>query len=170
MPRHSWQSPRKLRSSANDDTYIYFNYAKNLVAGRPFAYDPRNIASEGFTSAIYLLLLVPLEAAGINMMFAAVILNLAAIALIIYLGYQVLRADRVLEGGYPVHCRVTVRRVHRSRHPYSHHCGAWPGDHARAGQCALGYPSSRSRASGGRRGYAASRRDHVPLSPPFCRS
>ena len=86
--------------SANDDTYIYFNYAKNLVAGRPFAYDPRNIASEGFTSAIYLLLLVPFEAAGINMMFAAVILNLAAIALILYLGYQVLRADRVLEGGF----------------------------------------------------------------------
>ena len=85
---------------ANDDTYIYFNYAKNFVAGRPFAYDPRNIASEGFTSAIYLLLLVPFEASGINMMFAAVILNLAAIALILYLGYQVLRADRVLEGGF----------------------------------------------------------------------
>ena len=85
---------------ANDDTYIYFNYAKNFVAGRPFAYDPRNIASEGFTSAIYLLLLVPFEAAGINMMFAAVILNLAAIALIFYLGFRVLRADRVLEGGF----------------------------------------------------------------------
>ena len=84
----------------NDDTYIYFNYAKNFVAGRPFAYDPRNIPSEGFTSAIYLLLLVPFEAAGINMMFAAVILNLAAIALILYLGYRILRADRVLEGGF----------------------------------------------------------------------
>ena len=85
---------------ANDDTYIYFNYAKNFVAGRPFAYDPRNIASEGFTSATYLLLLVPFEAAGINMMFAAVILNLAAIALIFNLGFRVLRADRVLEGGF----------------------------------------------------------------------
>ena len=84
----------------NDDTYIYFNYAKNFVTGRPFAYDPRNIASEGFTSAIYLLLLVPFEAAGINMMFAAVTLNLAAIALILYLGYRVLREDRVLEGGF----------------------------------------------------------------------
>ena len=85
---------------ANDDVYIYFNYAKNFVAGRPFAFDPRNIASEGFTSAIYLLLLVPFEAAGINMMFAAVVLNLAAIALILYLSYRVLRADRVLEGGF----------------------------------------------------------------------
>ena len=85
---------------ANDDTYIYFNYAKNFVAGRPFAYDPRNIASEGFASVIYLLLLVPFEAAGINMMFAAVVLNLAAIALILYLSYRVLRADRVLEGGF----------------------------------------------------------------------
>ena len=85
---------------ANDDTYIYFNYAKNFVAGRPFAYDPRNIASEGFTSAIYLLLLVPFEAAGINMMFAAVVLNLTAIALILYLSYRVLRVDRVLEGGF----------------------------------------------------------------------
>ena len=84
----------------NDDAYIYFNYAKNLVAGRPFAYDPRNIASEGFTSAIYLLLLVPFEAAGINMMFATVVLNLAAIALILYLSYRVLRVDRVLEGGF----------------------------------------------------------------------
>ena len=85
---------------ANDDTDIYFNYAKNFVAGRPFAYDPRNIASEGFTSVIYLLLLVPFEAAGINMMFAAVILNLAAIAVILYLSYRVLRADRVLDGGF----------------------------------------------------------------------
>ena len=85
---------------ANDDTYIYFNYAKNFVAGRPFAYDPRNIASEGFTSVIYLLLLVPFEAADINMMFAAVVLNLAAIALILYLSYRVLRVDRVLEGGF----------------------------------------------------------------------
>ena len=84
----------------NDDTYIYFNYAKNFVAGRLFAYDPRNIASEGFTSAIYLLLLVPFEAAGINMMFAAVVLNLTAIALILYLSYRVLRVDRVLEGGF----------------------------------------------------------------------
>ena len=84
----------------NDDAYIYFNYAKNFVAGRPFAYDPRNIASEGFTSAIYLLLLVPFEAAGINMMFAAVVLNLTAIALILYLSYRVLRVDRVLEGGF----------------------------------------------------------------------
>ena len=85
---------------ANDDIYIYFNYAKNFVAGRPFAYDPRNIPSEGFTSVIYLLLLVPFEAAGINMMFAAVILNLAAVAVILYLSYRVLRADRVLDGGF----------------------------------------------------------------------
>ena len=84
----------------NDDVYIYFNYAKNFVAGRAFAYDPRNIASEGFTSAIYLLLLVPFEAAGINMLFAAVILNLAAIALILYLSFRILRADRVLDGGF----------------------------------------------------------------------
>ena len=85
---------------ANDDIYIYFNYAKNFVAGRPFAYDPRNIPSEGFTSVIYLLLLVPFEAAGSNMMFAAVILNLAAVAVILYLSYRVLRADRVLDGGF----------------------------------------------------------------------
>ena len=85
---------------ANDDIYIYFNYAKNFVAGRPFAYDHRNIPSEGFTSVIYLLLLVPFEAAGSNMMFAAVILNLAAVAVILYLSYRVLRADRVLDGGF----------------------------------------------------------------------
>ncbi len=85
---------------ANDDIYIYFNYAKNFVAGRPFAYDLRNIPSEGFASVIYLLLLVPFEAAGSNMMFAAVVLNLAAIALILYLSYRVLRADRVLDGGF----------------------------------------------------------------------
>ena len=59
-----------------------------------------NIPSEGFASVIYLLLLVPFEAADSNMMFAAVILNLAAIALTLYLSYQVLRADRVLDGGF----------------------------------------------------------------------
>jgi hypothetical protein len=85
---------------ANDDTYIYFNYARNFVEGRPFAYDPRNIPSEGFSSALYLLLLVPFEAAGSNMMFAAVLLNLIGLALILYLGFCLVREDRVLETSY----------------------------------------------------------------------
>ena len=110
---------------ANDDVYIYFNYAKNFVAGRPFAYDPRNIASEGFTSAIYLLLLVPFEAVGINMMFAAVILNLAAIAPHSLPELSGAASRQGPRRGLPAHRRVTLRPVHGSRHQHSHHCGAW---------------------------------------------
>lgn len=90
----------RLVPYANDDTYIYFNYARNFVEGRPFAYDPRNIPSEGFTSALYLLLLIPFEAVGANMMFAAVLLNLIATALTLYLGYRLIRANGLLDGPF----------------------------------------------------------------------
>ncbi len=63
----------------NDDAFVYFNYAKNFALGRPFAYDPRNLPSEGFTSWVFLLLLVPCEFAGLNPMLAATLLNVAAL-------------------------------------------------------------------------------------------
>ena len=134
---------------------------RTLVAGRPFAYDPRNIPSEGFTSVIYLLLLVPFEAAGINMMFAAVILNLAAVAVILYLIYRVLRVDRVLEGGFLL-IAVSLFALFMARDTNI------PTIVGRGLETMLGpasvlwaISSSRSRASGRRRGHAASRRDHV---------
>lgn len=63
----------------NDDTYVYFNYARTFLEGLPFCYDGRGIPSEGFTSILYLLLLLPFEAMGLDMMFAAVLLNLGAL-------------------------------------------------------------------------------------------
>ena len=39
-----------IRLETNDDVFVYFNYARNFCDGRPFAYDPRNLPSEGFTS------------------------------------------------------------------------------------------------------------------------
>ena len=75
----------------NDDTYIYFNYARTFLEGHPFCYDSRGIPSEGFTSLLFLLLLLPFEALDINMMFAAALLNCFAIGLTIWLGSQIYR-------------------------------------------------------------------------------
>lgn len=69
-----------------DDTCVYFNYAKNLVTGNLFAYDARNIPSEGFTSLIFLVLLVPFEYFGINLLFAAIVINIIALLVIIWVG------------------------------------------------------------------------------------
>lgn len=69
-----------------DDTCVYFNYAKNLVAGNLFAYDARNIPSEGFTSLIFLILLVPFEYFKINLLFAAIVINIVALLVIIWAG------------------------------------------------------------------------------------
>lgn len=70
----------------NDDTCVYFNYARNFVEGNIFAYDSRNIPSEGFSSLIFLLLLVPFEYFKINLLFAAILINILSIFLIIWFG------------------------------------------------------------------------------------
>jgi hypothetical protein len=69
----------RLELRANDDVFVFFNYAKNFVLGRYFAYDPRNIPSEGFTSWVYLFLLIPFEYFKVNLMYAVVLINIAAI-------------------------------------------------------------------------------------------
>ena len=63
---------------ALDDTFIYFNYAKHLAAGDGFVFDPRGIPSEGVTSLLYLLMLVPWEMARANPMTGAVLYNALA--------------------------------------------------------------------------------------------
>lgn len=63
----------------NDDAYVYFNYAKHLARGELFSFDARGIPSEGFTSVVYLLLLVPAELLGISMPFAASLINIGAL-------------------------------------------------------------------------------------------
>jgi hypothetical protein len=80
----------------NDDTCVYFNYARNIVIGNWFAYDPRGIPSEGFTSLFFLLLLVPFEVFNINLMFAAVLLNICALILIVVAASWLLYRDRLL--------------------------------------------------------------------------
>ncbi len=75
-----------------DDTCVYFNYAKNLVAGNLFAYDARNIPSEGFTSLIFLILLVPFEYFGVNLLFAAIVINIVTLLVIIWLGLGLYQA------------------------------------------------------------------------------
>jgi hypothetical protein len=62
-----------------DDSFVYYTYAQNIIEGRPFAYDIRNIPSEGFTSLLYLLLLTPFEFFKVNMSFASMLINLSAI-------------------------------------------------------------------------------------------
>lgn len=70
-----------LNPVTNDDAFVYYNYARNFVAGRPFAYDPRNIPSEGFTSLLYLLLLVPFEFLHVNLTFISTAVNVLALGL-----------------------------------------------------------------------------------------
>jgi len=75
----------------NDDTYVYFNYARTALEGLPFCYDDRAIPSEGFTSILYLLLLLPFEALGINLMFASVLINLLALLGILFLFERIIQ-------------------------------------------------------------------------------
>jgi hypothetical protein len=75
-----WRLTQALPVFVNDDAFVYFNYAKNFALGRPFAYDPRNLPSEGFTSWLFLLLLVPGELVGTNPMLTATLLNVAGLA------------------------------------------------------------------------------------------
>lgn len=86
-------------SVCNDDVYVYFNYARNIVAGDPFAYDERGVPSEGFTSLLYLLMLVPFEALGANMMFVGIVINLLALVVVVFGAASLLRADGALEAG-----------------------------------------------------------------------
>ncbi|PJF32239.1 MAG: hypothetical protein CUN51_01025 [Candidatus Thermofonsia Clade 1 bacterium] len=81
---------------AYDDAYVYFNYARNFAEGRPFAYDPRNIPSEGFTSLLFMLLLVPAELLRLNPILASSLINILALSLaIVWLG-QTVRAVGLL--------------------------------------------------------------------------
>lgn len=85
-----------LDPQTNDDAFIYYNYARNFVEGRPFAYDSRNIPSEGFTSLLYLLLLVPFEYFKVNLTFASTLINLVAILGILITIYKLLQITKSL--------------------------------------------------------------------------
>jgi hypothetical protein len=85
-----------IQPTALDDAFVYYTYARNLTEGRPFAYDIRNIPSEGFTSLIYLLLLSPFEFLGINMLFASVVINLSAIIFTIWIACRLALASKIL--------------------------------------------------------------------------
>ena len=69
----------RIKVMTNDDVFTYFNYARNTAEGRFFAIDYRNVAGEGFSSTLYMLLLVPLHLLGVNPMLGGVILNYAAL-------------------------------------------------------------------------------------------
>jgi len=70
--------------TCGDDACVYMNYAKNLVEGNVFAYDSRNIPSEGFSSLIFLLLLTPFEYLGINLLFATIFINICSILVVVW--------------------------------------------------------------------------------------
>jgi hypothetical protein len=67
----------------NDDTCVYFNYARSFLDGNWFAYDQRGMQSNGFTGWLYLILLIPFEFLSVNMMFAGILLNALALALFV---------------------------------------------------------------------------------------
>jgi hypothetical protein len=85
-----------LNPQTNDDAFVYYNYALNLTQGRPFAYDVRNIPTEGFSSLLYLLLLTPFQFFKINMTFASMLINLVAIAAVIITVAKLVRASDLL--------------------------------------------------------------------------
>jgi hypothetical protein len=80
-----------------DDTFVYFTYARNFSEGRFFAYDVRNIPSEGFTSMLYMLLLVPFEFFKINLSFVGIAFNAVALAFSITLVTWLLRVTNFLK-------------------------------------------------------------------------
>ena len=85
-----------LNPLTNDDAFVYYNYARNFVEGRPFAYDVRNIPSEGFTSLIYLLLLTPFEFFKINMTFASILINLIAIGGVVFTLGKLIKTSKMI--------------------------------------------------------------------------
>lgn len=80
----------------NDDTYIYFNYARSTVAGFPFCYDSRGIPSEGYTSLLYLLMLLPFEALQLNLMWAGIVINLAGMVAMLFWGTKLIQSEKLL--------------------------------------------------------------------------
>lgn len=76
-----------IRIYSVDDPFVYYNYAKRFVDGRFFAFDNRNIPSEGFTSLLYVLLLVPFEFFKINLPWSSVILNVVSLFLSVRFAY-----------------------------------------------------------------------------------
>ena len=85
-----------LTPQPNDDTYVYFTYAKNFIEGRFLAYDHRNIPSEGFSSLLYLLMLVPFEFFGVNMIFAAQVLSLIGLAISILISAMIFVRSEII--------------------------------------------------------------------------
>lgn len=83
----------------NDAGYVYFTYAHNFVAGRPFAYDQRGLRSEGVPSPLLLLMLVPFEWLGVNPYFAALLLSWLGAALSVGLWTATLRQGGWRESG-----------------------------------------------------------------------
>lgn len=86
----------QINPIALDDAYVYYTYANNMVEGRPFAYDVRNIPSEGFTSLLYLLLLTPFEYFHINMLFASFVINILAIMITVIGGAYLVNKSGVI--------------------------------------------------------------------------
>jgi hypothetical protein len=68
VARHAW--------SLYDDAYIYLRYAENVLAGHGFRWNIADAPVEGFTGPAYLLLLVALGAAGLDLEVATQLLGL----------------------------------------------------------------------------------------------
>jgi hypothetical protein len=109
----------------NDAGYVYFTYARNFVAGRPFAYDQRGLRSEGVPSPLLLLMLVPFEWLGVNPYLAALLLSWLGAALSVGLWTATLRQGLARErlarrrrGGHaPPDARGRERRLSRHGRP-----------------------------------------------------
>jgi len=106
----------RIEITCNDDAYVYFNYARNLAAGNGLAYDPRGVASEGFSSLAYLLLLVPFEAAGVEPMFAATVIGTASLfACLALLAAALLREGVFERGDLPLFAVCALAILSRDR-------------------------------------------------------
>jgi hypothetical protein len=78
-----------LTTTINDDAFVYYTYAKNFALGNFFAYDPRGIPSEGFTSVLYMILLVPFERLQIPLPLAALLINIVSILIAAFLSCRI---------------------------------------------------------------------------------
>jgi hypothetical protein len=78
-----------IRIYSVDDPYIYYNYAKRICMGNFLAYDNRNIPSEGFTSILFTLVLVPFQYLGLNLPWSTVAINIVSLGVSMALAYKI---------------------------------------------------------------------------------
>lgn len=88
-----WQS---RLSYPIDDTFITFRYAENLAHGYGLVWNPQGPPTEGYTNFLYVLLLAPFAALGLDLLIVAQSINVLAV---IVCGVSLYKISSLLASG-----------------------------------------------------------------------